>query len=159
MNAFRSLRRLPNLVGALLLSIPIGAAARAQSPTWTRQAPLPTGSDLYTVQMLSQTEAWAAGGAGELIHTTDGGQHWRSTRLATESLPSVFFVDALRGWAAGNGFFHTTDGGQSWFQDNAFGTVYDLFFVDALRGFACGNGGVTYRTTDGGLHWATSAVG
>jgi photosystem II stability/assembly factor-like uncharacterized protein len=159
MNPVRSLLLLPNPLRALLASIPIGAVAWAQSATWTRQAPLPTGSDLYTVQMLSETEAWASGGAGELIHTTDGGQHWQSTRLATESLPSVFFVDPQHGWAAGNGFFHTTNGGQSWIQDNDFGTIYDLFFVDALHGFACGNGGVTYRTTDGGLHWAFSTVG
>jgi photosystem II stability/assembly factor-like uncharacterized protein len=159
MNSIPVSRVVPLPVRALLAWIPIAAIASAQSASWTRQAPLPTGSDLYTVQVVSQAEAWAAGGPGTLVHTTDGGAHWQSTKLATESLFALCFLDAQHGWAAGNGFFHTTNGGQSWTRDNALGSVYDLCFVDALRGFACGNGGVTYRTTDGGLTWSAVAVG
>ena len=143
----------------LFLAALSASLARAQSVSWTQQAPIPTGADLYAVQMLSATEAWAVGLPNVVIHTSDGGLHWQSTALNTNSLAALFFVDSQHGWAAGNGFFHTTNGGQSWVQDNTWGSIYELFFIDMLHGWACGNGGVTYRTTDGGLHWSFKAVG
>jgi len=145
-------------VCAIALSCVLGVA-RAQSATWVHQAPIPTGYDITAVQMLSTSEIWAACPPDLLVHTTDGGEHWQKTTLATTSLWSLFFLDAQHGWAAGNGFFHTTNGGQSWVQDSDWGTIYELFFLDAHHGWACGNGGVTYRTLDGGLHWAYAAVG
>lgn len=141
-----------------LLAIAAAAPAAAQV-TWTRQAPIPTGADLYAVSQVSATAIWAAGGPGVVAHTLDGGQTWELNELDTTSLSALFFLDAQRGWAAGNGFFHTTDGGESWTKDNAWGSIYDLFFLDSQRGWACGNGGVTYRTTNGGLSWSFRAVG
>lgn len=144
----------------LLTALAIAAATTAPAqPAWIRQAPIPTGADLYAVQQLSPTDIWAAGGPGVLAHTTDGGQTWTLKQLPTDSLHALFFLDAQRGWAAGNGFFHTTDGGQTWTQDNDWGSVYDMQFVDGQHGWACGNGGVTYRTTNGGLTWSFTAVG
>lgn len=141
------------------LAIAATAAPALAQATWTRQAPIPTAADLHAVAQVSATGIWAAGGEGVLVHTTDSGQSWELKQLDTDSLWSLFFLDAERGWAAGNGFFHTTDGGETWTRDNAWGSIYDLHFVDAQRGWACGNGGVTYRTTNGGLSWSWAAVG
>lgn len=141
------------------IAIAVTAAPALAQTTWTRQAPIPTGADIHAVAQVSATGIWAAGGQGVLVHTTDGGQSWEVKSLATDSLWALFFLDAQRGWAAGNGFFHTTDGGQSWTKDSDWGSIYDVFFLDPLRGWACGNGGVTYRTTDGGLSWSFQAVG
>jgi photosystem II stability/assembly factor-like uncharacterized protein len=146
------------LILTSLLIAATAAPALAQG-VWTRQAPIPTGSDLYAVSQVSENEVWAAGGAGLLVHTTDLGRSWGVKQVATDSLSALFFLDPQRGWAAGNGFFHTTDGGQTWTKDNAWGSIYDIYFVDAQRGWACGNGGVTYRTTNGGTSWSWSAVG
>ncbi|HET8647598.1 MAG TPA: YCF48-related protein, partial [Vicinamibacteria bacterium] len=140
---------------ALALTAP---AVRAETG-WSRQAPIPTGFDLYAVAHVSASDIWAAGGPGVLVHSTDAGQTWRTGQLATDSLHALFFLDAQHGWAAGNGLFHTSNGGETWIKDNSWGSIYDLFFLDTQRGWACGNGGVTYRTTNGGLSWSWTAVG
>lgn len=151
---------LSRLLVSLSAALGLCALARAQTFTWTQQAPLPTGADLHAVQMPSPSEIWTTGGnPGKVFHSTDAGLHWQTTQLNTDSLWALFFLDSQHGWAAGNGFFHTSNGGQVWVQDNSFGSVYDLFFLDAQHGWACGNGGVAYRTVDGGLNWAYSTVG
>lgn len=134
-------------------------AAPAAAQAWEHQAPRPTNLDLRGVHAVSADEAWAIGDDGVLVHTVDGGATWETTSLPSTSTWTVFFLDAARGWAAGNGFFHTTDGGATWVKDNDWGTITDIRFLDAQRGWACGNGGVTYRTTDGGLTWSYTAVG
>jgi photosystem II stability/assembly factor-like uncharacterized protein len=142
---------------AVLVALILGAPPLAQAG-WVKQAPLPTGGDLYAVSMVSDTELWAAGAGGKLFHTANGGHSWETKALDTDSLHAVFFLGSS-GWAAGNGFFHSTNSGATWTKDNNWGSIYDLYFVDAQRGWACGNGGVTYRTTNGGASWAAQAVG
>lgn len=141
------------------LAITLPALPALAQGTWTRQAPIPTASDLYSVSQVSATELWATSATGLVVHTADGGRTWAVNQLASNSLHALFFLDSQRGWAAGNGFFHTTDGGQSWTQDNNWGSIEDLFFLDAKRGWACGNGGVTYYTRNGGVTWSYQAVG
>lgn len=126
---------------------------------WVKQAPIPTGADLYAVSQLSPSDVWAAAEPGLVVHTKDGGRSWTVKQLVTDSLHALSFTDAQHGWAAGNGFFRTTDGGQSWTKTSPWGSVYDLYFLDELRGWGAGNGGVTYRTTNGGLTWASATVG
>jgi len=139
----------------LLLTLPDVEAAAAR---WIKQAPIPTWFSLQGIEQISAQECWIAsapllGDQGELAHTTNAGRTWRVVSLPHQ-VNAICFVDSLRGWTAGNGFFHTTDGGNTWIQDNDWGTIYDLFFLDTMRGWACGNGSVNYYTTDGGLHWA-----
>ncbi|TAH39643.1 MAG: hypothetical protein EYC70_02315 [Planctomycetota bacterium] len=131
----------------------------AQAPTWERQAPLPTGSHLTGVQMLSADEVWACSWTGEIMHSTDRGLSWQVRQLATNDLQALFFLDPQRGWTVGNGIFRTTDGGQTWTKTSEWGTLSDIWFLDAQRGWGCGNGGTTYRTSDGGLTWSYSTVG
>jgi photosystem II stability/assembly factor-like uncharacterized protein len=135
------------------------ASANEGAPTagWVKQAPVPTWFSLQGIAAISPTGAWGAAApllddVGELVHTTDAGRSWTVVDLPGQ-VNAVFFTDPMHGWAAGNGFFHSTDSGQTWIQDNEFGTIYDLFFIDTEHGWASGNGAVTYRTTDGGLHW------
>jgi photosystem II stability/assembly factor-like uncharacterized protein len=149
---------------ALAALVALGLPLAGQAPEWTKQAPLPTGQSLQSIAVLSPTEVWGAaspmlGNVGTLVHTTDAGATWDVHEFPSGQLNAVFFLDALHGWAAGNGFHHTTDGGQTWIQDNSWGSIYDLFFLDPLHGWACGNGSVNYRTTDGGLTWSTSQKG
>jgi photosystem II stability/assembly factor-like uncharacterized protein len=143
----------------LAIVIAASASPALSQANWTKQAPIPTGGDLYAVSQLSATEIWAAGGSGLVAHTLDGGRSWTVKQLATNSLHALFFLDAQRGWAAGNGFFHTIDGGNTWMQDSLWGSIYDVFFLDSQRGWACGNGGVTYYTRNGGVTWTFQPVG
>jgi photosystem II stability/assembly factor-like uncharacterized protein len=75
----------------------------------------------------------------------------------TETLDAVYFVDAQKGWVAGeDGAIHyTANGGQTWRRQSS-GTdedLDDLYFLDANRGWAVGGKGVILRTTDGGDTW------
>jgi len=146
-----------------LVALAAASIASAQAAGWTHQAPKPTPFGMKDVQMLSASEAFAVGyeflgDSAVVLHTTDGGQTWDPSYPATNDLEGIFFLDAQRGWAVGNGFFHTLDGGATWIKDSQQGSIYDVTFVDALHGFACGNGGYTYRSTNGGLTWQSSTL-
>ena len=131
-------------------------SAQVNNP-WARQAPLPTGRSLNSVDMISATEGWAVGEGGVILHTLDGGAFWTPQNSGTTGpLHDVRFLDALHGWAtSGNTILFTTDGGQSWGAGSGvIGSLYAVDFADLSRGWAVGNGGAIYRTTDGGLNWS-----
>ena len=148
----------------LLTALVLSSVATTAQVEWSKQAPLPVGAHVGSVAVISPTEVWCTAtfdgvSSAGLVHTKDGGLTWESVVITGGSVDSVFFTDALHGWAAGNGFYHTTDGGQTWVQDNTWGSISDLFFLDNTTGWACGNGSVTYRTTDGGLNWSAVSAG
>lgn len=149
---------LSNSVGAQL-SDPALADLYIYESTWQKQATFPTGQTLNDVDMISATEGWAVGGYGVIMHTTDGGITWERQVSATyETLWTVFFTDALNGWASGNVDLYTTDGGRTWKQAYrslpSVGTVYNMTFADLNRGFATGNSANSImKTTDGGRNW------
>jgi len=144
-------------IGALACLL--ASTLSAQTEPWTKQATVPTFGTVMSVAVLSPTEVWAPGSpilgdVAEICRSFDAGLSWEVIDLGAGQVNAVFFLDALRGWAAGNAFRHTIDGGKTWVRDNDWGSIYDLFFLDAQHGWACGNGGVAYRTTDGGLTWS-----
>jgi photosystem II stability/assembly factor-like uncharacterized protein len=71
-------------------------------------------------------------------------------------LRSVFFIDSLVGWAAGQGgtILFTENGGVSWTNRNTGfeGYINDVFFRDENVGWAAGHG-VILHTEDGGVTW------
>ena len=143
----------------------------------------PVGWDLQTsgttvslrgVQAVSETVAWASGGAGTVLRTTDGGATWRRVGIDAAVGDSLDFrdiaaIDSLTAYAmsAGEGergrarIFKTTDGGRSWavvFSDTTRGTFFDaISFWDRNRGVAVSdpvNGRfVVVVTDDGGQTW------
>src|SRR5215213_8740362 len=57
---------------------------------------------LNAVSFINQTSGWAVGDRGVIWHTEDAGTTWRQQQSPVSSaLNDVFFIDALRGWAAG----------------------------------------------------------
>ena len=62
------------------------------------------------------------------------------------------FVDALNGWAVGDGIYCTTDGGQTWTQQLLGGgpRLNGVAFTDATTGVAVGVNGTVAATADGG---------
>jgi photosystem II stability/assembly factor-like uncharacterized protein len=156
MNALFHITRSTRML-TLLLVTPLSLAA--QSGTWTKQAPIPTGANAWSLAALSPNEIWVTtspmlGDEGGVAHTTDAGQSWETTSFGAGQADAIFFLDAQHGWVAGNAFRHTIDGGATWVKDNDWGSIYDLFFLDAMHGWACGNGAVAYRTTNGGSSWS-----
>ena len=91
-----------------------------------------------------------AGGSGGVWTARESG--------VSETLLDVQFLDAMRGWAVGQGgaIVATTDGGEMW-RRQASGfelTIRSVHFSDARNGWAVGHLGLILRTTDGGRTWS-----
>lgn len=75
----------------------------------------------------------------------------------SRALKSVQFIDARRGWAAGDSgtILHTSDGGADWHHQPVptAANLWSVHFIDGERGWCVGEG-VLLQTTDGGRTWA-----
>lgn len=101
--------------------------------TWKRVP----GVNVLEMQFTSNQDGWAAGNYGNILKTSDGGEHWQPVTLPESLLPfpvqqkdrvlaftELSFTSPTDGWIAGNRFgnrgseagalLHTADGGQSW---------------------------------------------
>ena len=88
--------------------------------TWT-QARVPVSTDLTAVCFASPVLGWAAGHAGVVLRTLDGGRSWErqlDDRDAGSdgSLLDIWFADERRGFAVGafDLILGTEDGGATW---------------------------------------------
>jgi len=105
-----------------------------------------------------------------ILATSNGGATWKAQDVSGAGsgvLPeSVAFVDAMHGWAVGNGILATSDGGATWkvqdYPSSADGwalNLYSVTFVDAMHGWAVGARGVILATSDGGASWHAQSSG
>jgi photosystem II stability/assembly factor-like uncharacterized protein len=119
-------------------------------------------------------------GAEEVIPTapltevlTDiGNTNWKVARTSKETdknLRTVYFVDSITGWAAGDGgvVYRTTDGGRTWkpLLSGSAADIRFIFFTDWNHGWMIGemNGKestetLLFITTNGGRTWARKAL-
>ena len=134
----------------------------------------PYSFKLGTIHFTTQREGWASaywwpvqgGGLSTLLHTTDGGRHWRRLpfvlQTGAESGPSYSFVDRDHGWVQwtrrddGDSFVsNTTNAGRSWSRRRSPSFVAMQFF-DRLHGYAAGRDFL--QTSDGGRTWKRVAT-
>jgi photosystem II stability/assembly factor-like uncharacterized protein len=121
--------------------------------TW-RPCADPYSGMVYDIDLaaVGEKEAWAAGLAGRLLHTTDG-LNWTYVSLpASPPFSNVEFPDRTHGYAAGSTLIATDDGGVTWHEvKEAPEMEYDLLaFAGRFSGVAgCGTGEDLYRTDDG----------
>jgi photosystem II stability/assembly factor-like uncharacterized protein len=110
---------------------------------------------------------WVAGRAGLILNSTDHGESWSNQPTpGSNSMNSIFFVNANTGWAVGDrqlnstNIIKTTNSGSLWFNlENSFGsTLKSVCFVNDLTGWAVGENGVIVKTTTGGIT-SVSSVG
>lgn len=93
--------------------------------------------------------------------------YWIKTTTPTSTnLKSIFFLDSLKGWVAGDSgiILFTSNGGQNWQiqQSNVNTTIHNIYFIDSLHGWgltwhqnAHGPRGTTFlKTSNGGLSWS-----
>ena len=133
---------------------------------------------LSSIRMFDTQTGWAVTAKGHIIHTTDGGVHWKNVTPkfpSTSDLQKVvadFFTFSIA-WVAVSQtatdgtttvvVFRTTDGGQTW-QDTTIqqiSPIYQIAFVDAQHGWmlskqadlASAEAIDILRTTDGGKTW------
>jgi photosystem II stability/assembly factor-like uncharacterized protein len=150
----------------------------AANSAWRKQQ-TGTFAWLHSVFFVDESEGWAVGGKGALLHTSDGGAHWElRPRFVEDAMQDVFFTDARTGWiVCERSIFNTTregesisyllkttDGGENWTRvDVTRGEDFDvklagLRFADATHGWVYGEAGVLYATTDGGETWSRQTV-
>lgn len=66
-----------------------------------------TGSDMFGVYLLSAQHAWAAGYAGNVWQTLNGGTSWalRNCGLPTKHMDDILFLNDSTGWVVGQGIY------------------------------------------------------
>ncbi len=130
------------------LRMPYGSSLSRTSDggaTWQSSTRATDGyfGSLSTLQFVDAATGWAAGEAGEILATTDGGVAWSAQASnVAQNLKDVDFIDADDGWSVGDQgvIVHTTDGGATWAPQTS-GVADDLAgvtFVDAQRGWVVG---------------------
>jgi photosystem II stability/assembly factor-like uncharacterized protein len=125
----------------------------------------PSAATLHHGFFLDHTRAWLVSHqGGQILRTIDGGATWQAAaELGDGFLEMIHFVDAARGFVAGDGgrVLATSDGGSTWraaaplSADIAF---YGLVFFTPEHGFAGGvdtaqRRGRLFETRDSGQSW------
>ena len=128
--------------------------------TW-RPAISPAQSTLTALYFLDALQGWAAGHDGVVLHTSDGGTHWKQLHHAPEDERPLFairFDDPLRGTAAGayGAYLESRDGGQSWVERKISDSDrhYNAMTVTASgTRLIAGESGTLLASVDGGENW------
>ena len=117
-----------------------------------------TTQTMEAIFFLDEQHGWAAGWAGTILRTADGGAHWEQikTNAASWSLSSLYFKDANNGWIVGfaGQILRTTDGGTTWKSDSSpvKGWLTSIAFDTRGRGWITHDDGFL-RSDDGGQTW------
>ena len=124
----------------------------------------PTDANLLALVCVNHNDGWAAGTAGTIIGTHDGGAHWLVEPTNVDgTLRAIAFADPRLGLAVGDGglVLRTSDGGDSWSRI-ATNSSIDLYGVAISRvdgqAWIVGADGVLLRSTDRGLSFAPPAT-
>jgi photosystem II stability/assembly factor-like uncharacterized protein len=152
----------------------------------SQSAPLPTRSPLEekaasldSLHMLTKTDGWAIANNGlQILHTTQGPQHWQNVTPVLPHLPYHFygpdFFSSKIAWVAqeelGQIFviFRTVDGGQHWLATTVGQgiQIMQISFIDLHSGWALFDTSAdmnqesieVLHSTDGGATWSTISV-
>src|SRR6185503_13323917 len=91
-----TIRMLMRFSAALIVSLIVASAARAQS--WVPFKINTNGNDLNTVYFLDNRRGWVGGDGGFLSHTEDGGQSWKPQAVGTKAaINDIYFRDKEAG--------------------------------------------------------------
>ncbi len=134
---------------------------------------VPVSVTLTGVSFADQSNGWAVGQWGVILHTTDGGETWqlqRSDTAVDQPLFSVYFKNKTDGVAVGlwSLVLETRDGGASWNVKNlpappdggkADRNLYKIFANAKGDLFVAAEQGIVLRSTDSGDHWSYLKTG
>ncbi len=141
-------------------------------PGWASQTS-PVTTALQSVKAVNNLVAWAAGSAGRVLRTTNGGTTWVAvTNPSALDNTNIDAIDANTAYVIANGtddarLYRTLDGGVSWslvYQSTAAGAFFNVIkMFDANNGYMQGDAigsplkYVLVRTTNGGTTWTAAA--
>ena len=128
----------------------------------------PVNVTLRFMSFVDSLTGWAAGEAGTIIRTTDGGESWEIQNSTVQTfIMDIFFIDENNGWALTlkdefpftSVILKTTNGGEEWTAENfpdSSKLIRTIFFFDSLNGLA--GGSYFAYTSDGGMSWTEAEV-
>ncbi|MDI6804396.1 MAG: M20/M25/M40 family metallo-hydrolase [Bacteroidota bacterium] len=141
-------------------------------PGWASQIS-PVTTALQSVKAVNNLVVWAAGSAGRVLQTTNGGTSWTAvTNPSSLDNTNIEALDANTAFVIANGtddarLYRTVDGGASWslvYQSTAAGAFFNVIkMFDANNGYMQGDAigsplkYVLVKTTNGGTTWTTAA--
>ena len=121
--------------------------------TWQWQSP--RNDNYKALDVHSAQVAYACGGEGSIVATSDGGQSWTALRNGNDltkpkyRLQDLLFLDAQHGYAVGEDgiMIFTDDGGQHWSELERFTSAHLYGIARGPQGalFVCGDGGELWR--------------
>ncbi|MCD4773248.1 MAG: T9SS type A sorting domain-containing protein [Bacteroidales bacterium] len=124
---------------------------------WEIKYPDPILDNLNDIFFINETQGWAAGDEGGIIHTEDGGVSWEiQSSEETGRFMSIHFGNINSGWAVASHLIHTQDGGSTW--DNIYTFPGDAIAFTSVYGLGDDSCWVTafggiYFTANTGLTW------
>jgi photosystem II stability/assembly factor-like uncharacterized protein len=139
---------------------------------WEWQNPKPQGQNLRSVYFVDANNGYAAGEAGTILKSVDGGLTWDIIMIDPPLLITcIYFTDISTGYIGGGTFDGTswtghllksTDGALTWNEVNInpCGTINAMQFTSATTayiGCAYGTGNIQ-KTTDGGATWINQNI-
>lgn len=150
-----------------ILVLNLAFSSFAQTQPW-KILQSPVNVTLKTLTFLDSLTGWAAGEAGTIIRTTDGGNSWDVQNSTVQTfIMDIFFIDKNFGWAItlkdefpfNSIILKTTNGGDEWsaeaFPDSS-KLIRTIFFFDSLNGFV--GGSYIGYTSDGGISWTSAEI-
>lgn len=117
-----------------------------------RQAQVPVQGTLTCVCFASARLGWAAGHAGVILNTTDGGEHWQ------RQFDGLAAAQAQLAAAQASGQEGALKDARQAVAEGADKPFFDLEFLDERRGFAVGAYNMLFSTDDGGRHWQSQGL-